>query len=238
MTIAIICILAAIILIIILNKNSSAIKKDDGTIPNLAPQKTQKDEAFLIDNTIEDMEKDVSPDEALEIIRNAKRNNEHLGSEYSYYANIAGKPFETQMISELNNLNPIDIHIWLNKKEKREEFLTLKVWKLSRTLLDNAAQIYSEIGDEFQRARKLELEEHFDDAIIAYEDICTRYKLSSDTYKRLVILYRKNKDYENELRICNDAIKYLRIDDTKRDFYKERMIKIKQKIKKSDNNVV
>lgn len=75
----------------------------------------------------------------------------------------------------------------------------------------------------------LEKDGNIDEAIATYEEgILIPYK-ARHSYDRLLVLYRKRKDYENEKRVCLAAIDRFP-EDAK---YKERLIKIEAKITKA-----
>jgi tetratricopeptide (TPR) repeat protein len=58
------------------------------------------------------------------------------------------------------------------------------------------------IGRIFQSGHSFEKEKKIDEAIKCYEKIIALDYKQIHSYYRLLVLYRKNKDYENEKRIC------------------------------------
>lgn len=75
----------------------------------------------------------------------------------------------------------------------------------------------------------LEKDGNIDEAIATYEKgILIPYK-AYHSYDRLLVLYRKRKDYQNEKRVCLAAIERFPEDDK----YKERLTKIEAKINKA-----
>ena len=75
----------------------------------------------------------------------------------------------------------------------------------------------------------LEKDGNIEEAITTYEEcILIPYK-AHHSYDRLLVLYRKRKDYENEKRVCLAAIERF----PENDKYKERLTKIEAKITKA-----
>lgn len=89
-------------------------------------------------------------------------------------------------------------------------------------------------GDYFQEyrvGRAYEKEGMISDAISTYEGLIERKNdfYSMDPFDRLLVLYRKQKDYENEKRICEIAISLFDTEEK----YKSRLVKINALIEKS-----
>lgn len=55
-------------------------------------------------------------------------------------------------------------------------------------------------------AKEKEAEEKFDEAIDAYEHLIKEHPKKEFAYQRLMILYRKKKDYKKELKIVETAL--------------------------------
>lgn len=106
--------------------------------------------------------------------------------------------------------NDTTINLWVNENGYRsiieERELKLKQQEEYRKELEQI-QKKSKISYEYnQLAMKLEKEGDIDGAIENYEK-CIELKFEGNhPYDRLAILYRKIKDYDNEIRVLNQAI--------------------------------
>lgn len=67
--------------------------------------------------------------------------------------------------------------------------------------------VHIEQPDSMKRGQELEKEEDFPAAIAVYKDMIKLQALDQRPYERLMIIYRKLKEPEKELRIINQAIK-------------------------------
>ncbi|MCC7553601.1 MAG: HEAT repeat domain-containing protein [Methanobacteriaceae archaeon] len=82
-------------------------------------------------------------------------------------------------------------------------------------------------GKSLKQIKDLE-KENIDEAINAYEEHLSNNASSDVPYKRLVIIYRKNKDEENELRVLNQAIETLsKLNPGKEKWFDDRLSKMK-----------
>ena len=96
-------------------------------------------------------------------------------------------------------------------------------------------QQYKENKERLQRCVELnnlgiayEKENNIDKAITAYEqNILLRYP-ASHSYNRLMVIYRKQKDYKNELRVIGLACSVF----PKEEKYKKRKLKVREIINK------
>ncbi|MEO6406692.1 MAG: hypothetical protein ABIY51_03710 [Ferruginibacter sp.] len=83
-------------------------------------------------------------------------------------------------------------------------------------------QIEITVADKIAEATEAEANGENDNAIGLYKEVLKETPLNENVYSRLMILYRKKKDFKNELRIINAGIKAFE------NFYKP---KIKEKTK-------
>jgi tetratricopeptide (TPR) repeat protein len=63
------------------------------------------------------------------------------------------------------------------------------------------------LKDILSHAKELEHEQNIEEAIALYKKAIKKDTLSEDAYNRLMILFRKQKDYKQELHIIKEAIK-------------------------------
>jgi hypothetical protein len=63
------------------------------------------------------------------------------------------------------------------------------------------------LPDKIAAASVAEINGKTDEAISLYKEVVKDSPLNENAYNRLMILYRKNKDFKNELRIINAGIK-------------------------------
>ncbi len=70
---------------------------------------------------------------------------------------------------------------------------------------ENANEI--NVPDKIAAANIAEINGKTDEAISWYKEVVKDSPLNENAYNRLMILYRKNKDFKNELRIINAGIK-------------------------------
>lgn len=101
-------------------------------------------------------------------------------------------------------------------EQKREKYLA-KENAIHRTAMLNNK------GVEFEKRRDIQGAINIYEQNISYGDCCTRH-----TYERLMVLYRKRKDYLNELRIIEKAIAVFPNEQR----YKERLKNLKLKLSK------
>jgi uncharacterized protein YciI len=62
------------------------------------------------------------------------------------------------------------------------------------------------IGQQFEAARQLEKDSRLSDAAAIYQKLVDRDPVAQNVIERLLIIYRKLKDYHKELSVLNDAI--------------------------------
>lgn len=66
---------------------------------------------------------------------------------------------------------------------------------------------HKNVPDKIGAANIAEINGNTDEAISWYKEILKDSPLNENAYHRLMIIYRKNKDFKNELRIINAGIK-------------------------------
>lgn len=131
---------------------------------------------------------------------------------------------------------------WKHKKGNKliEDYRTVTITKAQYLELEELLKKSKEFEQKLYLACELnnkgiELEKRGEiaDAIAMYElNIRPNTYLTMHPYDRLLVLYRKSKDYENEKRVCTLAIE--KYPQEKK--YKERLIKINGYIEKQKNN--
>ena len=84
-------------------------------------------------------------------------------------------------------------------------------------------------GKEYEQAGKIEL------AIAKYEANLNEGFEGSHPYNRLAIIYRKNKDYDNEIRVLNSAIDiYTELSkNSQREDVNQKLLKFKERLEKA-----
>lgn len=68
-------------------------------------------------------------------------------------------------------------------------------------------QVQGTLREQLEAGKALESEKDFDAAIRLYSTILKKKPLNESVYNRLMILFRKTKDYRSELKIVDEAIK-------------------------------
>lgn len=112
-----------------------------------------------------------------------------------------------------------------------EKFNELESLLNKRKEFDQKLSLACELNN---KGRELEKRGEFIDAIAIYEqNILPDVHVTMHPYDRLLVLYRKNKDYENEKRVCTLAIEEFPQEKK----YKERLIKINGYIEKQNTNL-
>ena len=110
----------------------------------------------------------------------------------------------------------------ISRKQYTELPIKLQKYKDKMYRLNRCAELNS-IGMQYEKCN------NFNGAIEAYEQNIELKYPATHAYKRLMILYRKQGDLENELRVIKAACKVF----PKSDEYKNRRIKVQELIKKS-----
>jgi len=88
---------------------------------------------------------------------------------------------------------------------------------------------YEEIASGNITAEALEKEGKTEEAIIEYEKLASRKVDTPFTYRRLAILYRKEKNKNNEIRILEEALNNIPKSNAKHySWFQDRLMKIKQ----------
>lgn len=125
-------------------------------------------------------------------------------------------------------------HYYLDLKEKMEVeeniiikddgfLIALKSWDELNNGSDSWKEIVEELirggierekcaiyGSRIQAGQKFEKEKRIDEAIKEYEGIISDFRINTIgdyPFQRLFIIYRKRKDYDNEIRVLRAAIK-------------------------------
>lgn len=121
-------------------------------------------------------------------------------------------------------------------------------WQLTREELDQkdpeygaklgayllvAREIGSVMVERNMRGIELEKRDRIDEAIALYEENVRDGFMGSHPYERLRIIYRKRKDWENALRVCQAAVACPQMDKRKRARYWEWVQKLKAEVKKA-----
>ncbi len=81
------------------------------------------------------------------------------------------------------------------------------------------------VGDSFLHARQLEQDGELEKAAFVLEKLVKNEPLNEDAYNRLMIIYRKNKDYKNELKVIKKGV-----DNFERSFKTASRVKVTPKI--------
>lgn len=92
------------------------------------------------------------------------------------------------------------------------------------------------------KGSRLEKEGQINEAIDIYEDVISQDFIGNHPYDRLAIIYRKRKDYKNEIRVLNKAIHifqnkvYIKRKDRKPklDRFNKRLIRAKELMNQSN----
>ena len=107
----------------------------------------------------------------------------------------------------------------LSKSEYLQAKQSAEDYKRKTELLNTTASLNLQ-GIEFEKQGNIK------EAIKLYEKNVTLGYPATHSYKRLAILYRKNDDKENELRICNHAIEKFSKNEEVKSFFQKRIDKI------------
>ena len=83
----------------------------------------------------------------------------------------------------------------------------IKVVKVKSSNRGEAASEKSAKEDLVGIAKYKEREGNLDEAAKVYETIIKYHPANEYSYNRLMMIYRKNKDYRNELRVINEGIR-------------------------------
>lgn len=113
-------------------------------------------------------------------------------------------------------------HIRADAVRKTEKFKQTR--KDTEYLLKN-----KKITDRIKEGQEFEKQKELDKAICIYEEVIATNYPKKLPYQRLCIVYRKKKDYEKELDICDRAIQILNEHEAK--WFEERKIKVLEKLK-------
>lgn len=182
----------------------------------------------IIADAIEDIEKlNLTPELAANKLKEAKSKGIYLGKDYSYYANIAGQPYEIQMIKELEDLPVSMVFEWQRKQEKEGRYYSSKVYKLVKDLENRHVEETKRLAEEYQVAFESEQSGEIEKAINLYETIAESPAAPYATFQRLVILYRKQKDYNKEISVCERYIGFNKNQFEKTDYFKQRLARAK-----------
>lgn len=172
-------------------------------------------------------EQSITPEIAIAKLKEAKENGVFLGSEYTYYANIAGQPFEDEMLKELDELTPEKLYAWEDKQKKDGKFLTNKVFQKVKALKEIASNKRDEMLEMHQKAGAVEADGKIEEAIELYADVCNKFNFPLFSVERLAILYRNKKEYAKEIALCEAFI------SNHGDFISDRTNKIRSRITKA-----
>lgn len=112
----------------------------------------------------------------------------------------------------------------LNKSEQKEKERKI------RTQNEEKIEKYAK---DLELAQYLEKENNINEAIKLYETITKAKYPDKLPYYRLCILYRKKKNYKKELTTCNKAIRNIG-NKKQKDWFKERKIKVQEKLDKQE----
>jgi DNA-binding Lrp family transcriptional regulator len=156
----------------------------------------------------ESNEESITPEIALARLKEAKESGVFLGAEYSIYANIAGQPFEDEMLKELDVISPEKLYAWEDKQKKDGKFLTNRVFQKVKALKEIASNKRDEMLEMHQKALAFEAEEKIDEAIAMFEKVCENYRCPLFSVERLAILYRNKKETDKEIKLCETFLSY------------------------------
>lgn len=135
---------------------------------------------------------------SIEILHNDNMENGRI-SEYPIQPLIDRLSEVDNLISEANKTitvrNPIS---WTDEDQKELDDL--------REYNRKEGEILSKCSDTNNKGIAFEKDGSIDEALKLYEENITLKYPATHAYKRLMILYRKRKDYENELRVIRTAI--------------------------------
>ncbi len=87
--------------------------------------------------------------------------------------------------------------------------------------------------DSFLHAKQLEQDGELEKAAVILERLIKKEPLNENAYNRLMIIYRKNKDYRNELAIIKKAV-----DNFERSFKTASKVKVTPKIAKLSKSLL
>ena len=166
--------------------------------------KSKKEESKPIQTSKQNESGDleITPQMALAKLNEAKESGIFLGSEYPLYANIAGQPYENEMLNELVVLDASKIYEWENKQKVDGKYLTNKVFAKANELKDAARKKTEGMYDAQQKAIAAEAEGNIEKAIELFEEVCEKYNYPLYSVDRLTILYRKTNQLQSEIDLC------------------------------------
>lgn len=170
--------------------------------------KDKKEESVTVhsDQKNEPIEVEITPQEALERIKEAKEKGIFLGKEYSIYANIAGRPYENEMLNELEVLDASKIFKWEAKQKEDGKYLTNKVFAKVNELKDFSRNKFDEMYEAQQKAMAAEAEGNTEKAIELFTEVCEKFSYPQYSVERLCILCRKTNQLQKEIDLCENFL--------------------------------
>ena len=123
--------------------------------------------------------------------------------------------------------------ISLNSNLVRIEKTFLSELERRKSIEDKDREKSKQMFELTNKGIELEEQGNYEEAIKAFEEVSAfrdRFSNYSISFDRLLVIYRKLKDYENEKRVCLAAIE--RFGNKK---YKDRLLTIEDKITKASN---
>ncbi len=194
-------------------------------------------------------------EDARNILETAKDKGEWLSTEqYNHYRNMASLEEEDVFLKELEITEDEVTEEWLRLKKEKYGFVSDKVYKRAKEKIQRADIASGKVEiieyadgtsviqtsrlnrDErnrlelFEKAEDLEKTKKTQEAIDIYLTLIEKKSYPyENAYKRLVIIYSKQKDFENEITICNKFLNEHEKGDIL--YYKERLAKASAKLK-------
>lgn len=170
---------------------------------------------------------------AIKIFGSCELNNDFLSGELGYLESSTAyklKDFKDIYIT-LNSVklpNKIRLDIWISDEDKKN---IEKYEELYKKVFSNADKGY-ELN---KKGMKLEKAKNVEGAIKYYEQSIECNFDGTHPYDRLAILYRKKKDYDNEIRVLNKAIYnfYILEKTTKKLNFKTKLCKFEDRLLKA-----
>jgi DNA polymerase III subunit epsilon len=157
--------------------------------------------------------------------------NNGSGFKYPKLTELVGCLFYNTPYIQVDGIHDARLDMLLSAKcffelKKRGEII-IPTKKLSETEINK-------FNEEFYKIKQLE-KENIVLAISKYESLLSEYNFKSQIFYRLEILYRKQKDYENEIRTCTLHINFLSQNSMMKYVHRNDIEKIHERKQKAEN---
>lgn len=140
----------------------------------------------------------------------------------TYMSAIPEKLFVRMLNKQIDGITDIEI----------DDAVVAKI-KAKREKEKEAERKLNECAEMNNRGMELEAEGRIDEAILIYEENISSGYPAAHSFDRLMILYRRTKDYKNEIRIIKKAIRIFAKYEKYIERLNKRLVKVSELLEKS-----